>query len=201
MPPTFGEYFYKHGGRVSIELDHAHHPIVARLTAWWREPGEEPMVATVAALTAPEGPLIANCSTFHPPAWRGSREHDYAKLELVCVFDDVCAGFHAVTQLISRHGGESNLEVAELDQLADPTERLRPCEPKSQTPQYDVWIGKVNKGPRLREQLGFVLRIGSHSMDDVLEKAPGVVLRGVFEPTAKAVHDVLLAHGIEHELR
>ena len=35
MPPTLGEFFYKCGGRVTVEIDHAHGPIVARFVAWW----------------------------------------------------------------------------------------------------------------------------------------------------------------------
>ena len=35
LPPTFGEFFYKKGGRVQHEENHAHHPIVAVATYWW----------------------------------------------------------------------------------------------------------------------------------------------------------------------
>src|SRR5690606_37887446 len=31
MPKVFGEYFYRRGGRVDIELNHTHHPLIAVL--------------------------------------------------------------------------------------------------------------------------------------------------------------------------
>src|SRR5690242_18609473 len=35
LPPVFGAFFYKRGGRVQHEDNHAHHPMVTIATLWW----------------------------------------------------------------------------------------------------------------------------------------------------------------------
>lgn len=202
MPPTLGEYFYKRGGRVSLELNHAHAPIVATFHAWWRNDDSQVAVeATIAELTAPDGPLVTLCATAHPPAWRARSPHGMGSLELVCIFEDLCAGVAAVSATVVRHGGQCGLTVAELDERRDPMAGLRPAQPVSALRQYDVFVAAIQKGPLLRQQLAQALGTHERSVAAALDKAPGVLWRGLFEPTAKLVRNVLLAHGIEHELR
>jgi hypothetical protein len=64
LPPTFGEFFYKRGGRVAHEDNHAHHPIVTIASFWWgwtkeqRAQAEVELPRLVSALTAPDGMLM-----------------------------------------------------------------------------------------------------------------------------------------------
>lgn len=199
MPATFGAFFYKRGGRVSIELDHAHGPIVAMYRAWWRdrEQVEPALKAVLAELTGSSGLLVTSSPPLHPPAWQLGDGYDFA---LACVLDDLCAGFKVISETLHRHGAYSRVDVAELHEHINPLAALRPCRPASATPRYDVWLGKFRKTSKLRKELAVALDTNEYEMDPLLQKAPGVVLECLFEPHAQRVAEVLKAHEVEHEL-
>lgn len=126
MPPTIGEFFYRRGGRVTTELDHAHAPIVSTFVAWW--PWEKRDQATVnravecviEELTRTEG-LFARLASDDPsPGWRSADTSFEGDLLIVCVFDDLCAGCRDVGQLIERHGGRYTIAIAELSGVTTP---------------------------------------------------------------------------------
>ncbi len=62
MPPELGHWFYAMGGRVQVELDHAHHPLLAQLSLWpdrpWKERQGVPRQPLIDALWL--GPLAAD---------------------------------------------------------------------------------------------------------------------------------------------
>jgi hypothetical protein len=203
MPSTFGEFIYKSGGRVATELDHAHDPIVATFTVWWSDwaKGAERAHAVIAELTSPGGPLVTSCSFWHPPAWRVGDKTLEGQMLLVCVFQDLCAGVAAVHDVIVRHDGQSQLAISELHSHADPLKGLRPSNPASTTPRYDVWLGELAKTPQLRTELARALSTNENTVNSALDKAPGTAFKCLFEPVAQRVAAVLKAQNVEHELR
>src|SRR5262245_48079148 len=76
LPRTFGEFFYKKGGRVEHEENHAHHPIVTIATFWWgwtkqdaaRMEIERPRL--VATLMAADSAITKVRPESWPAAWR-----------------------------------------------------------------------------------------------------------------------------------
>lgn len=207
MPPTIGEFFYKRGGRVAIELNHAHGPIVATVTAWWpwkdrdQKKVDEAVIGVVDELTGEGGALLRLASPWHPAAWSPNPEFE-GDLTLACVFDDLCAGYREVGDVILRHGGSVQLQVAELHRGMEPFAALRPCSPPSKTPRYDLWLGEPpSKGSQVRGHLAAVLDVGSWQIDRMLEAAPGVILEAMFEPSAKRMAAVLETHRVDFELR
>ena len=78
LPTTFGEFFYKQGGRVEHEENHAHHPIVTFGEFWWSWTKEERARMAVeaprliAALIAPDSALSGKYWSAWPPAWQSA---------------------------------------------------------------------------------------------------------------------------------
>src|SRR5262249_49958893 len=74
MPAAFGHYFYKRGGRVSIELNHSHTNIVCVFNVWWawdsplRDKAAEFSEKIIEQLTSPEGALTKMSDPNVPPA-------------------------------------------------------------------------------------------------------------------------------------
>jgi MoaA/NifB/PqqE/SkfB family radical SAM enzyme len=62
MPAVIGRWFYAMGGRVQVELDHAHHPLLAHLSLWsdlpWKDRQGVPLQPLIDALWL--GPLAAD---------------------------------------------------------------------------------------------------------------------------------------------
>lgn len=94
LPPTFGELFYKKGGRVEHEENHAHQPIVAVATFWWgwteqaKATRDEQCPRLLAALTAEDGVLAKASGGAWPPAWRlGGDPFGEAPLTVGALFD------------------------------------------------------------------------------------------------------------------
>src|SRR5262249_19206095 len=133
LPPTFGEYFYKKGGRVMHEENHAHHPIVTTATFWWgwskeeraRRTLEEPRL--VATLTGPDGALATTTAGAWPPAWRAAGEGFEAPLTVGIVFADLIGGVSALQAAADAHGARMQIRLSEAaDEAHDPFAHLRP---------------------------------------------------------------------------
>lgn len=162
-------------GRVATELNHAHGPIVATLTAWWPWQGrdqqkvDEARIRVIDELTSEVGVLPRLASPLHPVAWSSTAEFE-GDLTLACVFDDLCAGYRAVGDVILRHGGNVHLQVSELHRGMEPFTVLRPCSPPSKTPRYDLWLGEApRKGSEVRGHLAAILDVTSWHVDRILE--------------------------------
>jgi hypothetical protein len=208
MPATIGEFFYKRGGRVATELNHAHGPIVATLVAWWpwkgrnEEEVQRAITCVIDDLTGEDGALVRLTSPWHPPAWRSKADGFEGDLTLVCVFDDLCAGYRAVGEVVAAHRGRVHVQIAELHRGMDPFAALWPCSPVSKTRRYDVWLDEhARKAPQLRSQLAAAFGVGKWDIDDVLDGPAEVAFRALFEPVARRVAAVLEARGSHFELR
>src|SRR5262249_15477998 len=118
LPPTFGEFFYKRGGRVAHEENHAHHPIVTIASFWWgwtkeqRAQAEVEMPRLVAALTAPDGLLMQGRPAAWPAAWRAGGE---MPLIVGVVFENLIDGVSALNEAARRHGAVPRFDVVVQD--------------------------------------------------------------------------------------
>jgi len=113
LPPTFGEFFYKKGGRVEHEEDHAHHPLVAIATFWWGWTKEakaaeaEQCPRLLAALTASDGVLAKASMPSWPPAWQVACDRfGEAPLTVGAIFEDVVDGAAALQAAAAAHGAK-----------------------------------------------------------------------------------------------
>jgi hypothetical protein len=136
LPPTFAEFFYKRGGRVETELEHAHHPIIGVFQLWVPYTGRagQDIPARVHrlldALHAEDGPLVRLVRPEPPPAWRMSERFGEGDLCVGAAFQDLVAGFTAVSRVAREHGFELHVKVFEAwDEQADPLAFLRPSHP------------------------------------------------------------------------
>ena len=143
LPPVFGAYFYKRGGRVQVEENHAHHPIVVIATLWWgwakeqRAQGESELPRLLTALTAADGLLMQGPLTRWPAAWR--REDHGPMLTVGVVFDDLIEGVRSLNEIVGKHGAKLYLHLKEAASDAhDPLAHMRPSSPA--VPRFDLVV-------------------------------------------------------------
>ena len=137
LPPTFGEFFYKKGGRVEHEENHAHHPIVAIATFWWgwteeaKAKRDEQCPRLVAALTADDGILAKGTRNSWPSAWQvGGDQFGEAPLTVGAMFQDLVDGVSALHAAAEAHGAKMLVRLYEApDEQHDPLAYLRPSKP------------------------------------------------------------------------
>ncbi len=132
LPRLFGEYFYKLGGRVVHEINHAHHPLVSvfRLFVPWQE--REKVNAAVQTklalerLNAADGPLILHIKKDAPkPAWQTSEDWDEPALMVGAIFEDLIAGFAAVQDIARACQLTVHVSIFEPFNDSDPLAFLR----------------------------------------------------------------------------
>jgi hypothetical protein len=136
LPRTFGELFYARGGRVDVELNHAHHPTVAVFALWipWDKREEIDVNARVDAL---EAAFEADEGRFKPLLREGVAaliqrpQGDFGEEDLTvgAVFDDLAAGFAAVDGLARENGFVLRVKVLEAFSEDDPLGFLRRPQP------------------------------------------------------------------------
>jgi hypothetical protein len=137
MPPLFGEFVYARGGRVALELDHAHHPVVVLFQFWfdvpWKEADAEERARRMQPFrTALEEALPELITPKEPrtrpriaPAWQA--EPTWGSLSVGVVFPDLVAGVSAVRRLAEGHDKlrvTVRLQEA-LDDEGDPLAAMR----------------------------------------------------------------------------
>lgn len=137
MPRALGELVYRRGGRVEIEIDHAHHDVVALVSFWiprgWEASRREASTLALAALRTELDALVRELSVKRydhdteptPPAWRS--EHDNS-LELGFVPRAPARDIARVREVAARNGAETRVRFFEAlvpssDPLADLRER------------------------------------------------------------------------------
>lgn len=112
MPRAFGEYLFRHGGRVAAELDHAHHPIVVMFGFWmpdmWSH--QAPWRARRRALVeAIEGGALEGSSV---QVQHIDPDGDGA-LRLACTFESLLGGVRHVRALARSHGLSLSIDIFE----------------------------------------------------------------------------------------
>ncbi len=146
LPRLFGEYFYARGGRVSHELNHAHHPLVAVFEFWfpWQKRVEANAPARVTAvlrdLHADDGPLVKDVPFWHLPAWQAKDSFGDPTLTVGAIFDDLLPGFTAVARIAAVHGFRLGMKVFETFDGADFLAFMRPSAPRLEGPLHSVHV-------------------------------------------------------------
>ena len=135
LPPLFGEFFHKRGGRVELELDHAHAPIAVVFEIRWpRSPGVPVLSDDIRSalrdeLMQPEGVIAVHAAAaMTPQAWTPNDSH--SDLCIAAVLKDLVAGVAETSAVIRRAGADHHLRLHELDATsATLLGSLRPPEP------------------------------------------------------------------------
>ncbi len=131
LPALFGQYFYARGGRVEVELNHSHHPIVAIFTAY--VPHEKRNTINSASafaeilkeLTASEGPLSIGLMQNQEAAWKIESSPLQQFIFGAC-FDDLLKSFAAIEAITKRHGVMTHVKLFEApNEHDDPLGYLR----------------------------------------------------------------------------
>jgi len=137
IPATIGELFYARGGRVQVELDHAHEDLAVEFTFWIPNRGssnpndKERLDAFEARLTA-ELPTWARRNEWDKrpqiePVWYRGQWRD---LHLAVVFRDLVEGVQGVRSIARDMGVELRFNVSECPSgVPDPFALLRAIPP------------------------------------------------------------------------
>jgi ribosomal protein L7/L12 len=207
MPRTVGELFYRRGGRVDVELEHAHAPIIALFSFWvegmWKPELREEVQRRVAALRSTLEtevlPPIRDAALkrglrWVEPAWEQSRPGP----RLGVVFPDLAAGVAEVQRCAKALGVELSLCVMEA--LADGDDPLAPLRrrPDPQAGAWQVVLWAPGPGPvaalkALREVTG----LGLAEAKKKLAEAPCVLLERVEQQAAAEAATKLRAAGAD----
>jgi hypothetical protein len=209
LPPTFGELFYKKGGRVEHEENHAHHPIVAVATFWWgwtaeakaKQAEQRPLL--VAALTEDGGILAKEPFSAWPSAWQaGGETFGEAPLAVGAIFDDVVGGVAALNAAGEAHGAQMNVRLFEaFDSEHDPLAHLRPSRPAPRVARFDIAVtGAGDNRAVLVSAMCAALGGYEANWRVRLETLPLLVGRSVPAPRAESVAAALRSAGATVEL-
>jgi len=192
LPKTFGEYFYKRGGRVNVEENHAHHPIVTTAQFWWgwtkeqRAQGEIELPRLLAWLTAPDGALMQGADPKRPAAWQ-VKDHGPA-LMVGAVFENLIDGVSALSDAAKRHGAQMQLRLVEApDDRLDPLMHMRPSSPAA-VPRFDVIIRAIGENEdAVKAAIFGVLSLPEWTVREALSNLPGTLVRSISQDRAEAV--------------
>lgn len=209
LPPTFGEFFYKRGGRVDHEEVHAHHPMVATITFWWawteegraKARGEIPRI--VEALTADDGIFATLSSAWWPAAWHGDADDWHAApLTVGIVFENLVEGISALRTLALVHGAEIQVRLNESpDESSDPLTHLRPSSPPPAVPRFDLVIRDAGQNRAvLTTAVSELFSVGTYDVPELLARIPCTIARGMGAARAEAAAIRLREAGAAVEL-
>lgn len=141
MPKAFGEYFYRRGGRVDIELNHTHHPLITVLRFWvpWNDPDrserEYDLLAMRESIDAAGSPLRAPLAEGTDLVIR-EVSFDMYWFEVAAVFSDLVAGVRAAQELAHVTNVSLGLSLSEAWSASpDPLEHLRSTWAKDTRPK------------------------------------------------------------------
>lgn len=195
LPPTFGEFFYRKGGRVTHEECHAHHAIVTEVDFYWGWTDEQrakmaaELPRLVMELTRPDGFLATGAPAMWPAAWRTGDGLHHAPFTVGVLFPDLLAGVSALRSAGEGHGASMRVRLREApDDLHDPLAHLRPSSPPPEVPRFDVVL--VDTGghrPSVVTALAESLGLCEGPIRHLLLKLPATVAQSLTAPRAEAV--------------
>lgn len=133
LSPVFGELFYARGGRVDVEIDHAHDDLAVEI-AYWVERAHDDDPETRAKLDAFEARVAEEL-----PAWTSRREYDkrpaikpawhrghWGLRHLSAVFDDLLEAIRGLREIAEEAGVTLRVRVHECpNDVGDPFAALR----------------------------------------------------------------------------
>ncbi|MCB9564481.1 MAG: ribosomal protein L7/L12 [Kofleriaceae bacterium] len=203
LSPVFGELIYARGGRVDVELDHAHERVAVELGYWGGFEAEEAsldafeaeLAAALPTLAAPDPhdsrPAIA--PVFHRGSW-GARQ-------LTAVFRDVIEAMRAIRALAGAHGVDLDLRVRECPGgVADPLALLRASGAAAPRGVWTVILWQVGADRIAVMKAVRQLRgCGLQEARDALAELPLEVVVDVAEAFARDGAAALVAAGADAE--
>jgi hypothetical protein len=203
MPSVFGEFFYANGGRVQVELDHAHNDIAVEFTFWVRydDPSKrEKLDAFETRLAAELGPLMGRREYDQrppiEPAWH--RDHWGAR-HLSVVFRDLVEGVSVVRRVADEMGVQPRLDLRECpSNVRDPFATLRGSTIPWGVARIILWqIGdRIAAMRAVREVLG----CGLDEIKKHLEDLPCEMLLDVDIEYANKARETLVQAGCDAEV-
>lgn len=207
LPTAIGEMFYKHGGRVEHEENHAHRPLTVLAGFWWPWTDEgRALKATeppriVARLTARGGVLEQQNHLDCPPVWRVSDAFDSPPLEVAAIFDDLLGGVAGLRAAAEAHGATLDVRLSEAPDVEDPLRHLRPSSPL--VARFDVvLIEGAPDSVALRRALSGNTSTYETRVDELLnETRPTIAARALVEPRARELAAALEHAGARVEVR
>jgi ribosomal protein L7/L12 len=207
FPSFLGELVYKRGGRVAVELDHSHHPIVI-VHEIWKHGGWTDAAATEAALSAFRmsvdsdalAPLYEHATPKHagPPILSGGFWP--GMLRLVHAPADVAAAVRLVGELATSHGLTSRFSLFEapMDEK-DPLRSYRTFSNARGDHQVILWKPSVTVADTVRA-VRSVTGLGLSEATELVQRAPIEVVLHVSQHDAQTAFDALRAVGADAEM-
>ncbi len=201
LPPTFGELFYRRGGRVQTEENHAHAPIVvtAEFRWGWREADKArqqlELPRLIAALTAADGPLSQQFTDGWPAAWRtAGTDWQDAPFTVGAVFKDLVASVGAVRDIATACGAQLMLRLHEADdETSDPLARLRPSTPA--VARFELILTAASDPDAAADCIAERLHLDWQVAHDLVAALPRTIARGLADADAESTAQALRAVG------
>jgi hypothetical protein len=165
MPPLFGELMYRRGGRVDVELDHTHDPLVWVHEVWWPWQGRDEAVVKAGrvrlldTLLGEGGPLRTQVTIHKPASWSdGGGVFGHADLSLAAVWNEPMVAIAQVRAMVASVGASARLRVMESMSPRDPAGMFRPCWPWPSENLVDVVLERMGEDPQaVLEQIAAVV--------------------------------------------
>lgn len=207
MPRLFGELFYKHGGRVAVELNHTHEDLAVEIGFFisWKDGDEATRKSRMDALgveleTALQRWVVRAADDDRPAIAPVFCHGHMGGAELTAVFNNVVAGVEAVRQVAVKHQiGVYAVRVNECAHgVVDPLAHLRPAMRPWGTSRVILWsLGddRMRALKAVREVLGAELR----ELEDAIENLPKEILVKVERAYAERAVAILRAAGCDAE--
>jgi len=155
MPPLFGALMYRRGGRVEVELDHTHEPLVWVHEVWWPWQGRDPAVVEAGrvklldGLFAAGGPVETQGMISMPGSWTDhGGGFGHADLSLAMVWREPMVAIPQVRALVQALGASVRLRVMESMSSRDPAGLFRPCWPWPSENLVDVVVERLGDAPK-----------------------------------------------------
>lgn len=191
MPRALGALIFQAGGRVEVEIDHAHETTVLLFEVWmhdaWVADREDSRKAALLALRDAliAGPLASPGVKGIPFAWRLG--YHGRSLEIGAAFQDPVAGARVVGELARAHAAEVRVRAFETPHgVADPLAFMRGGRvPTPGAYALTLFAAGPDRAATLRALQG-VMGGDEHEARAVLDRLPAEVLRCVSREDAEA---------------
>lgn len=203
MPALYGEFFYARGGRVQVEVEHAHDDIAVEFMYWgdYNDPEKNSKLDAFEARLQPLlAPLVTrdehdNRPVIEPAWYRGH----WGGRNLAVVFRDLLEGVATFGRLAREMGVNHRLDVRAVEpEGRDPFMHLRPSVIPRGTARILLWqVGeRIAAMKAVREALGCGLDAAKQAIADL----PAEILVDVDMEYAKKGVDLLVRAGCEAEV-